>query len=98
MSAVRTETQTKHVFRRSTHNQVNLVLKDQSKTSQTNEPYKLEPQTDYKMKIVWPNAIGFFLLYVATIYGIYLQLTRAKLLTTIFCKFSLNFRFECNLH
>lgn len=40
----------------------------------------------FKMKIVWFNTIGFLILHVASVYGLYLAVTSTKLLTLAWSK------------
>lgn len=42
-----------------------------------------KPAKEYKLRLVWKNIILFAYLHVAAIYGAYLALTSAKLLTLI---------------
>lgn len=42
---------------------------------------------DFKRKIVWFNAIGFLVLHLCGVYGVYLMFSgHAKIWTTIYCK------------
>lgn len=50
--------------------------------SETSMQPKEKPK--YKLEIVWRNVIIFGYLHLASLYGLYLALTSAKLLTTLF--------------
>lgn len=41
----------------------------------------------YKLQIVWFNAIGFFILHLAALYGLYLFLTSSMVLTMVWSKY-----------
>lgn len=43
-----------------------------------------EPREKYRRKIVWRNVILFAYLHLAAVYGAYLMLTSAKIITAIF--------------
>lgn len=45
-----------------------------------------EERKVFQMQIVWFNALGFLALHIAAVYGLYLVVTSAKLLTTIWSK------------
>lgn len=47
-----------------------------------------QPKYVYKRQIVWFNAIGFLLLHLGAVYGLYLMLTSAKYLTWLWCKYT----------
>lgn len=61
--------------------------------SQDEKNFNLEYMAKYgtdlsfRRKVVWTNAIGFLVLHLAGVYGIYLSFTEAKLLTTIWSKY-----------
>lgn len=40
----------------------------------------------YKLRIVWFNAIGFFILHLAALYGLYLFLTSSMVFTMVWSK------------
>lgn len=55
--------------------------------------FKSEPvQSDnqekevFKREIVWFNALGFLVLHIAAVYGMYVTFTDAKVLTVLWCK------------
>jgi stearoyl-CoA desaturase (delta-9 desaturase) len=43
----------------------------------------VKPQEKYKRQIVWRNVILFAYLHLAAVYGAYLMLVSAKILTTV---------------
>ncbi len=51
---------------------------------------KPKPAKEYKLKLVWRNIILFVYLHVAALYGAYLALTSAKLLTDIWGRLETN--------
>lgn len=55
-----------------------------------------KPAKEYKRRLVWRNIVLFALLHATALYGAYLALTRAKLLTDVWGE---NFRisvFKCH--
>lgn len=103
MSSVTTETQTKaRIFRIPTkiskpeikstelnEEQKELIIqKIENKENEINNNDDRNTKTEvYKRKIVWFNAIGFLIFHLAALYGGFLTLTQAKLLTTIWSKY-----------
>jgi stearoyl-CoA desaturase (delta-9 desaturase) len=51
--------------------------------------YDSKPPQKYKRQIVWRNIILFVYLHVAAVYGAYLMLTSAKIITTLFGVYSI---------
>lgn len=96
MSTVQTETQTIHkVFKVPTKVTKDSTPNGKTKSSQgdeeelhvekyhemNNNEEDTSSKYEYKMEIVWFNAIGFLILHLGALYGIFLGFTRAKLLT-----------------
>ena len=53
------------------------------------EPDKSTEQTakrEIKRQIVWRNAVGFLFLHLTALYGLYVSVTSAKLLTWLYGK------------
>ncbi|KAG8228317.1 hypothetical protein J437_LFUL007035 [Ladona fulva] len=53
------------------------------------EREKVKTDPNFKRKIVWKNVIGFIFLHSAALYGLFLAITAAKLLTNIWAFFVL---------
>lgn len=103
MSSVKTETQSKtKVFKmsakinpkddskKSAENlEESLVNENETNNNNNNnnEESTLLKPVEFKPKIVWFNAIGFLIAHIAASYGILLMIFKAKLLTTVWCKF-----------
>ncbi|XP_049853598.1 acyl-CoA Delta-9 desaturase-like [Schistocerca gregaria] len=51
------------------------------------EELELDPAPSYEWRIVWRNVIAFVYLHTASLYGIYLAITTAKLLTVFWVYF-----------
>lgn len=101
MSTVQTESQTIHkVFKVPTKVTKDSTPNGKTKFSHEDEEELLvekyhemnnngedvSPKYEYKMEIVWFNAIGFLILHLGALYGVYLGFTRAKLLTVLWGK------------
>lgn len=56
------------------------------------QPVEINKEKEiYKRRIVWRNVAIFSGLHIGAIYGVYLALTSAKLLTTLFGKYTHKF-------
>jgi hypothetical protein len=65
------------------------TLQTENNTSSTTPADKSSSaQKPYRLQIRWRNVFLLGYLHLAALYGLYLTLTSAKLLTTIFCEFS----------
>jgi hypothetical protein len=64
------------------------TLQTENNTSSTTPADKsTSTQKPYRLQIRWRNVFLLGYLHLAALYGLYLTLTSAKLLTTIFCEF-----------
>lgn len=63
-----------------TNREVLHLCKDEMEPVYDDKPLKRE------YKLVWRNIILYIVLHISALYGIYMMLTSAKLLTTIFGK------------
>jgi hypothetical protein len=64
------------------------TLQTENNTSSTTPADKsTSAQKPYRLQIRWRNVFLLGYLHLAALYGLYLTLTSAKLLTTIFCEF-----------
>ncbi|XP_065222781.1 acyl-CoA Delta-9 desaturase-like [Planococcus citri] len=92
MSSVRTETQTKKVYKIPAKIPPNAKPIDAEEEQRDLIIEKTEDvvieEKPYKMEIVWFNAIGFLLLHLAALYGTYLCIFSAKFLTTLWGVFT----------
>lgn len=50
------------------------------------QPKPNDDKKKYKWRIVWRNVIAFIYLHVGAVYGLYLMLSGAKLLTILWCE------------
>ena len=58
-------------------------------SNDVHEPNKHAQQTAKRVmrrQIVWRNAVGFLFLHLAALYGLYVSVTSAKLLTWVYGK------------
>lgn len=83
MSSVRTETQTKKVFKIPAKIPSTVLKEEKDLIIEKTEDVRIDekPDYEYKMEIVWFNTIGFLILHLAALYGTYLIFTSAKFLT-----------------
>lgn len=49
-------------------------------------PIEQTAKREIKSQIVWQNAAGFLLLHLTALYGLYVSITSAKLLTWVYGK------------
>jgi hypothetical protein len=50
------------------------------------KPLEQTAKREVKSQIVWKNAIGLLLLHLAALYGLYISISSAKLLTWLYSK------------
>lgn len=63
-----------------------LDLKKNSEVQDDGDGQDVTPKYVYKRKIVWFNAIGFLILHLTAVYGLYLVLTSLMIFTMIWSK------------
>jgi stearoyl-CoA desaturase (delta-9 desaturase) len=60
------------------------IVETVAETSVEPKNNESKPPQKYRRQIVWRNVILFVYLHVAAVYGAYLMLTSAKIITTVF--------------
>ena len=93
MSFVQTEEQTKEVFNIPAKISRNVKLANVGEntvdSTDENGSDNVVEGKPFQAEIVWVNAIGFFLMHLAALYGSYLCIFNAKFLTSVWGSYTL---------
>lgn len=66
-----------------------IISSENKDSKNTCEQHQQKPKTKNHLKIIWTSVVLFIILHSLAIYGIFTEITKAKLSTFVFCKYIL---------